>query len=557
MLKTIIVLTDGTELSSGSGAENAIKSLSITQTVNDGQELSLGSVCASIAELSLITPGGEFTLSAGEEFTLYREDDTRKRHKVGVFTTEKPTRASANTMKVTAYDRISWLDKDLTAWISQLDQWPYSLGDFAYKVCEACGLNFINDEIQNGSYPVQKFAADGVTGRQLLQWAGEIAGRFVRATPDGNIEMAWYTPLGSVSYSDGTLEILFDGLRIEDGRFVSNTLTIVDDGQGNIAFDVPVAVEDLWCYQNSLSFEDHSTAAIEKVQLRQSESDVGTVYPDVTGDVNTYIITGNPLLTATSGSALLPVAQTLYENLKDVSYTPCSLKIPATPQIQAGNILTITDKNGKPVTVYVMTKRTTGQADTLECTGSHRRDSSTAVNNQSVRSLNGKVLNLRTDVDGIKAENAATDGRISALELSVDGISTEVSKTQQSVDVVSKSLTQVQQTAEGLSVQVQQIQDNGVSKVTSGLGLTIDGTAVTISRPGSGMTNSLDEKGMSVIRSKGTANETVMLRADAAGVVATDVSVRNYLIIGNHARLEDYNVGSGEKRTACFYLGGS
>jgi hypothetical protein len=60
------------------------------------------------------------------------------------------------------------------------------------------------------------------------------------------------------------------------------------------------------------------------------------------------------------------------------------------------------------------------------------------------------------------------------------------------------------------------------------------------------MENRLDEKGMYVLR----GGET-MLKADADGVIATDVSVRNYLVVGEHARLEDY----GQGRTACFYIG--
>ena len=47
---------------------------------------------------------------------------------------------------------------------------------------------------------------------------------------------------------------------------------------------------------------------------------------------------------------------------------------------------------------------------------------------------------------------------------------------------------------------------------------------------------------------------TVMLQANASGVIATDVSVRNYLIIGEHARFEDYSDGSDSARTACFFI---
>ena len=561
MLKTILVLPDGTELSSGVGAVNAISNVTVTEMVNDSQELTLGSCCCNMLEAVIIAPGGGLSIAAGEELTAYRVDEAGARHKVGLFTAEKPTRSTANTLKITAYDRVSRLDKDLTSWLAGLEEWPYSLGDLAYKVCQACGLSFISDQIPNGSYPVQRFSADGITGRQLMKWIGQIAGCFCRATPDGEIELGWYEPLSSVTYNNGHLNLASGDISVEDdgtgkGRLVSDTLEITDDGNGNITLAVPAEVEGLYYYQNGLSAEDYTVAPIQKVQLRQNEEDVGTVYPDGEGEVNTYIITGNPLLTANTAQDLKGVAQTIYERLQGVTYTPCSLSVPANMAIRAGKILCLTDHNGKSITAYVMSRRQAGQRDKLEGTGSPRRDSTTVLNNQSFNALTGKVLNLRTDVEGLKAENADTEGRLAKIQLDVESISSEVSRQQETVDGVQKELTAVKQTAEGLSVQVQSIMDDGVSRVVSGLGLTIDGTAVTISRPDSDMTNTLDETGMFVIRDKGTGNEEVMLQADTNGVIATDVTVRNYLVIGNFARFEDYRNGTDGKRTACYFIGG-
>ena len=63
------------------------------------------------------------------------------------------------------------------------------------------------------------------------------------------------------------------------------------------------------------------------------------------------------------------------------------------------------------------------------------------------------------------------------------------------------------------------------------------------------MENRLDNSGMYVERS----GETI-LQANAAGVVATDVTVRNYLIVGNHSRFEDYSDGDDDARTGCFWI---
>ena len=63
------------------------------------------------------------------------------------------------------------------------------------------------------------------------------------------------------------------------------------------------------------------------------------------------------------------------------------------------------------------------------------------------------------------------------------------------------------------------------------------------------MHNSLDETGMYVRR-----GDEIMLQANNKGVIATDVQVRNYLIVGDHARFENYSNGTDSKRTACFWI---
>lgn len=375
MLRTILILPDGREISSGASAENAILNVKLTQCVNDAQELNLGSACANMLEVNLQTPEGGLQIAAGDELTVYKEDDIGQRHLVGIYITEKPTRATANTLRLTAYDRVTRLDRDLADWLAGLDGWPYSLLAFAKMVCEACGLTLVNDSLPNGGYPVQAFSARGITGRKLMQWVGQIAGRFCRATPDGKIEFAWYTPSG---------------------------VTITPGG-------------DRFYLQNGLSYEDYQVSPVEKVQLRLTEDDVGVIWPNDTGEKNTYIISGNYLLTTTDGNTLLPVAKTLYNQLKDVTYTPCKVRLPACTDIRAGHTVQITDRNGKTFSAYVMTKTQSGGVDTLECTGSPRRDSTTVVNYEDYRVLNSKLLELRKQAEGLSVT-------VSSVEKSIQGV---------------------------------------------------------------------------------------------------------------------------------------
>lgn len=567
MLKTVIVLPDGQELSSGVGQENAVQEITITQCVNAGQELTLGSCCATMAEIKLLTPGGGVAVSAGDALTIYRQTQDGARRKVGLFYAEKPTRPTAHSMLLTAYDSVVKLDRDLTEWLAGLPDWPYALYDLAQMTCRQCGLTLVNQEIPNGEYPVQQFSGEGITGRQLMQWIGQLAGRFCRATAEGQLEFAWYTPLTScrlgfdpLSYSQGNLTIAPEAWEYDAGVL---SVTIQDlttaYTEGNLALDL----QSLMYYQNGLSFEDYTVAAIEKVQLQQSQEDVGTVYPDgLEGAVNTYRITGNPLLTAMGAEALVPVAQTLYEILKTVGYTPCKVTLPANMDICAGHILQITDKNRKTITAYVMQKTQQGQRDTIECTGSPSFGSTTAVNNRGLADLMGKVMNLRTDLDGLYAEHSNTARQVGEAEvrmqglidLTAEGILTQVSKVQEAAadtDEAVQALSQAvaaKMTSEQVELAIRQELDKGAGKVVTSTGFVFDEDGLQVSKSDSEMQTAITEDGMTVYKSG-----TQVLRANNQGVEAVDLKAATYLIVGKNSRFEDLPDGN---RTGCFWIGG-
>ena len=510
MYKHLLILPDGTELFSGAEQENALQSVNLTEAVNSGEELNLGSVCACELRADLITPFSGLTLTAGDRVTAFRVDDDGTRTPLGVFYLEKPEKTSAHTMRLTAYDAVSLLDQDLTQWLADLSEWPYAVPEFAQLVCDQCGVTLLEQELPNADFYIQPFAGEGITGRMLMQWLGQITGRFCRANADGRLEFAWYTP--------------------------NNSLTIAPaEGDGGV-----------FCYQGELEFGDYQVAAVEKIQLRQTSDDIGTVWPDEAGEKNTYIIENNPMLAAQDSDTLLSVAQNLYTQLQNATYTPCRVAIPATPEICAGDIVTVTDANGRTFPIWVMQKISNGQRDTLSCTGSHRRDSTTAVNNLGFRALSGKVLNLRTDVDGIKAENRDTQGKLASVELDLDGIRSRVESQNTALQGVQNSVSALTQTAQSLTLELTSIRETGTDKVKTGVGYTFDDKGLQISRSDSDMENLLDHTGMYVRRSG-----QVVLQANNQGVQARDVSVGNYLIIGENARIEDY---SGD-RTACFYIG--
>jgi len=553
MIKTLIELSDGSVLSSGAPGA-AILSTELTQMVNDGNQLQLGSVCSAMLECKLLE-AADVRIASGEKLTVYQLEGENKTL-LGTFYAQTPVRKGTCTMILTAFDAVSLLDKDLSQWLRSLDRWPYSLYEFAGMVCQACGVLLANNGIPCGEQLLQPFRADAVSGRQLLSWVAEVAGRFVRATKTGEVEFAWYTPLDTYTLApvpgEDRVEWGEEGICLSgdiavtgDLALTASWLTLTDDGAGNVTLTAQPGTPRLMYFAGGLQLADQAVAPIQKVQLRQTQDDVGTVYPDDPESRNTYAITGNPLLPALSGNSLLPVAQTLYHQLKQVTYTPCTIEMPAGTVIQPGHILTVQDATGRQTQTWIMEKRRRGQKDTLVCVGSPLRENSGDANNRDFATLAGKVLHLRTDVDGIKAENRDTQGKLTCVELDLEGLRTKTERLDTLEDAQQTLSTQLTQTADKVEILVERTESGQAQQVTTSAGYSFSDAGLQIKRSGESVENLLTHEGMQVSR-----YGSPILRADKEGVRAVDVTVGNFLVMGDHARFEDYPVS----RTACFYI---
>lgn len=324
MLRHRIKLADGTVVESGTSTGNAIIKVKLTEEVNDNDEEDLmpGAASAACLEIELLIPEGGLQITHGNEFELWRVDtETKEAIRLGVFLAEQPTKSSANKYKLTAYDRMTLLDKDLSPWLrEQQENFPMSLTSFIQAVCAQCGVTLADgtlDGLPNGGYQIQSFYSDDLTGRQLIRWAAQAACRFARMTPDGKLEFAWYkrtaaTRIGPTPNADVRTALLLRGQMLltsagEIWRFGSNQLGFLD---------------------GTLEYEDYETAPIDKVQIRQSDDDVGVIYPADETDDNALVIQGNLLLLTDTADALRPVAQAIYNEMDGLVYTPLAVSVP-------------------------------------------------------------------------------------------------------------------------------------------------------------------------------------------------------------------------------------
>ena len=287
-------------------------------------------------------------------------------------------------------------------------------------MADQCGLTVASTGLPiNGSYQVQAFYADGVTGRQILAWIAQASGTFCRVNPAGALVFDWYAD-AELSYGitaggqQGSVRAIV--------RLDGDTLRTQQALVYRIGLDAP------FYFQGSLAYEQYSCQKIDKVQIKLTDDDVGAIYPPDEEATNALVLEGNLLLTTGTADNLQPVAQALYERFKDVTYVPCTLKVQTSVGIRPGQIVQVTDAVGNSFKTYITQAEYSGGVATLSSTGNPSRTSTAAVNYKSYTNLTGKVLEISASVDGLKIANRDLQGNLASLELTVEGIETNVQK---------------------------------------------------------------------------------------------------------------------------------
>lgn len=155
---------------------------------------------------------------------------------------------------------------------------------------------------------------------------------------------------------------------------------------------------------------------------------------------------------------------------------------------------------------------------------------------------------------------STTDKLLNKTILKVDKQAQEitalVSKTEKVADDLSglastvTHITEVMVDADSVDVKISKAVGD-IDSVTTATGYTFDESGLKISKDGEAMENRLDNTGMYVTR-----DGEEILGANHDGVSALNLTSRQFLIVGDNSRFENYDNGTGSKRTACFYIGG-
>jgi len=207
---------------------------------------------------------------------------------LGVFNIDDVNK-QRNTIQIKAIDNMINLDKPYS--LSQLG-YPATLFQIYVDLCNVCDVMPGTVDFPNKNYVVQERPVGDYTFRDILGYIAELSGTFARMNRNGALELTWYKPTGLIL----TPANRFNFRPRDDKIRITGVMATVDD-------------------TTYLAGTDEYVVDLSENPLLQG--DYETVLPNI------------------------------YNNIKDTEFTPFESNWQGNPAIQAGDMITQIDRDGK------------------------------------------------------------------------------------------------------------------------------------------------------------------------------------------------------------------
>lgn len=311
-----------------------VKSVTFKEVVNADDNIRPGCVGSSSIEVEVFSTQAN-AVSAGSTLYYYQIDQNETETLIGRFTAE-PSIKTKNSYRFVAYDNAQKLNADFSQWLrANQSNFPQTVKQLVQQACTIAGVTLGSASWPLSTQNVQAFYADGLTCRDIISYAAEIACKFVRCHTDGKLYFDWYT---------------------------SNSNSIA-----------PSAGTNRYAYkQDGLTYANFTTTALARVAVHPSgEDDVAYIYPANVTSGNTLDIKDNLLLTGADASFYNSVAQTVYTAISSLgTYRPMTASLfPRENPFRAGDIVSVTDSQSVTFIAPITGQTVSNSAATLESVG--------------------------------------------------------------------------------------------------------------------------------------------------------------------------------------------
>ena len=174
--------------------------------------------------------------------------------------------------------------------------------------------------------------------------------------------------------------------------------------------------------------------------------------------------------------------------------------------------------------------------------------------NEETKEIKTTLTEQVKTAEGLVTTVSETTEKLNKEYLTADDVNKKINDINSQYTTLEEKVTSTKTTADGVQTEITKILNNGVNKVTTTTGYTLDDVGLTISKTGKEMSTQITEDGMAIYRDKDQTTEEEMLLANSSGVYAYDLHAKTFLIVGESSRFEDY-VKNNKKRTGCFWIG--
>lgn len=230
--------------------------------------------------------------------------------------------------------------------------------------------------------------------------------------------------------------------------------------------------------------------------------------------------------------------------------------------LEIGDKLTLITKDNKTLTSYLLNDTIKYDGSLSEQTqwkydsNSTETESNPTSIGDAIKQTYARVDKVNKNIELLVSDINQNTQDIAQLQLDTNNIRASVTNVQNNLDNMTDDLgnritdverkAELAMTPEQVQIQITEALADGVTSVTTETGFVFNSDGLTISKNDSEISTNIDEDGMSVM--KGTEE---VLTADNTGVNAINLTSRQYLIVGDNSRFENY----GTNRTGCFYIG--
>lgn len=349
----------------------------------------------------------------------------------GEFTVASDTKSADRKYRdITAYDKMyGIINAEVSAWYNSLT-FPLTLKAFRDSFCAYVGVEQEDVALINDNMVIEEtINPSELSGQTVIESICELNGRFGHIGRNGKLQYVQLEPF-------------------QKGLYPSTTLFPAKDLFPKKASALERLSKSKYI---SCQYEDFICQTINKLQIRQSENDIGAV--SGTGD-NCYVVEDNFLVYGKSAEDLQIIADNLYSVINGVWYRPAQIEAKGNPCYEVGDGI-IVNTSQDVIYTYILQRTLTGiQAlrDSYVSEGEEYRSKQINGVMKSIIQLRGKTNELTRTVEETKSEiKDVESGLDTKITQNAEKIELEASRATSAEETLNSKITQ---TAEAITSEV-------------------------------------------------------------------------------------------------------